>query len=264
MNPLTYFSDAAADYAKYRPDYPTAAIDAILEGLGELEQLVAADIGAGTGIGARMLADRGVRVFAIEPNAAMREAAASHRGVEFREGTAEATNLADASVDLVVCFQAFHWFNREQSLLEFRRILKKSGCLALVWNYWELEDKFTRDYFRLLKKASQPKRTRSLLTQLRRWAKKLLRKAGFFRPYSRLPYFVEVGRHRFNNSKKVDLSGLIGRAQSRGKIPREGEAFEQLVADLKQLYERERNADNFVSIVYRTRVILAQPQSELK
>lgn len=35
MNPLSRFNDRAVDYAKYRPSYPTEAIDKILEGLGE-------------------------------------------------------------------------------------------------------------------------------------------------------------------------------------------------------------------------------------
>ena len=75
MNPLSRFSDRAADYAKYRPSYPEEAIATIMEGLGNPSQLVAADIGAGTGISSRLLAERGVRVLAIEPNTEMREAA---------------------------------------------------------------------------------------------------------------------------------------------------------------------------------------------
>lgn len=39
----------------------------------------------------------------------MREASEPHPKVEFRDGTAEVTNLADASVDLVTNFQAFHY-----------------------------------------------------------------------------------------------------------------------------------------------------------
>ncbi len=40
--------------------------------------LVAADIGAGTGISSHLLAERGVRVLAIEPNVKMRQAALPH------------------------------------------------------------------------------------------------------------------------------------------------------------------------------------------
>ncbi len=99
MNPQDRFSDRAGDYAKYRPSYPAAAIDSILEGLDEPS--VAADIGAGTGISSRLLAERGVRVVAIEPNAEMRQAALPHPLVSFHNGTAENTNLPNASVKVV-------------------------------------------------------------------------------------------------------------------------------------------------------------------
>lgn len=59
LNPLSRFSDRAADYVKYRPSYPAAVIDTILDGL-DAATLVAADIGAGTGISSRLLAQRGV------------------------------------------------------------------------------------------------------------------------------------------------------------------------------------------------------------
>ena len=117
LNPQSRFSDRAEDYAKYRPSYPTAAIDCILQEFKEKSPLIAADIGAGTGISSRLLADRGVRVIAIEPNAAMRQVAEAHPLVEFRHGSAEATKLPDKSVDLVTCFQAFHWFNNDKCLM---------------------------------------------------------------------------------------------------------------------------------------------------
>lgn len=81
LNPQSRFSDRAQDYAKYRPSYPSEAIDCILAGLETSG--IAADIGAGTGISSRLLADRGVKVIAIEPNAAMKQAAESHPLVEF-------------------------------------------------------------------------------------------------------------------------------------------------------------------------------------
>ena len=137
LNPLSRFSDRVEDYIKYRPNYPKPAIDAILKDLASPSQLIAADIGAGTGISTRQLAERGVKVIAVEPNTAMRNAAIDgtpKHNIEWRDGTAEETNLLDASVDLVTCFQAFHWFDPEPTLLEFRRILKESGRLAVVWN----------------------------------------------------------------------------------------------------------------------------------
>ena len=78
MDSVTRFDDRASDYVRYRPSYPVAAIDWILEGVGPPATLVAADVGAGTGISARLLGDRGVRVLAIEPGVKMRGAAAAH------------------------------------------------------------------------------------------------------------------------------------------------------------------------------------------
>src|SRR4051812_31297577 len=56
-NPIGRFSDRAADYVKFRPSYPAGAINWVLADLGPEQDLVAADVGAGTGISARLLGD---------------------------------------------------------------------------------------------------------------------------------------------------------------------------------------------------------------
>ena len=66
LNPQNRFTDRVEDYVKYRPSYPTAAIDKILENF--TLPITAADIGAVTGISSRLLATRCVKVIAIEPN----------------------------------------------------------------------------------------------------------------------------------------------------------------------------------------------------
>lgn len=72
LNPASLFSGRATDYAKYRPSYPKEAITTILEGLDHPSQLVAADVGAGTGIASRLLAKRGIRVIANFVQSSMR------------------------------------------------------------------------------------------------------------------------------------------------------------------------------------------------
>lgn len=246
MNPLSRFSDRAADYAKYRPSYPDQAIATLLEGLGNPSQLVAADIGAGTGISSRLLAERGVRVLAIEPNASMREAASPHPLVEFRNGTAEATNLPDASVDLVTCFQAFHWFDPAPTLLEFHRILKPSGRLALVWNDRSQEDEFTQGYTRLVQIASNNHPAESRLISVD--------------PLLASPLFPHVRYYAFAYQQELDLDALIGRALSVSYIPREGLAHQELISGLQELYNRACSDRGFVYLAYRTNVYLGEPQ----
>lgn len=246
MNPLNRFSDRAADYVKYRPSYPAAAIDKILEGLNSPSQLVAADIGAGTGISSRLLAQRGVRVIAIEPNEAMRQAAQSHQEVEIRDATAEATSLADTSVDLVVCFQSFHWFNPQPTLLEFHRILKYKGRLAVVWNERDRHDEFTAKYTQIVQLASNnhPAEQRRVAVE----------------PLLTSILFPDVQQYTFAYRQDLDLAGLIGRAMSTSYIPQQGEAHQQLISNLQQLYETYCDRNGLVSLVYSTSVFLAQPQ----
>ncbi|MCC3405762.1 MAG: class I SAM-dependent methyltransferase [Microcoleus sp. PH2017_10_PVI_O_A] len=245
MNPLGRFSDRTADYVKYRPTYPAAAIDAILAGLGEPSQLTAADIGAGTGISSRLLAERGLRVLAIEPNTEMRQAAAAHPLVEFRDGTSEASNLPDQSLDLVACFQSFHWFNPVLTLPEFRRILKPSGRLAVVWNLRDRADALTEGYTQIVKSASNnhpaSKRDRSI--------EPLLASADF----------TDVRSLEFANKQDLDLAGLIGRARSSSYMPNSGSPLQKLISDLTELYQAHCGDRGFVSLVYKTIVYLGNP-----
>jgi SAM-dependent methyltransferase len=77
-------------------------------------------------------------VLAIEPNPDMRARMSKLFGstttpqIEIIDATAENTALPSASIDLVAAGRAFHWFDRERALAEFRRILKPRGWIALV------------------------------------------------------------------------------------------------------------------------------------
>jgi SAM-dependent methyltransferase len=247
MNPLCRFSDRAEDYAKYRPSYPEEAITAVLSGLGEPAHLTAADIGAGTGISARLLADRGLHVWAIEPNAAMQQAAIPHPRMTFQTGTAEETGLAEGSIDLVTCFQSFHWFEPIKSLTEFRRLLRSPGRLALIWNDRDQNDPFTAQYTQLIRVASDqhPAEQRHIRTME---AESLVSSA----------LFQNVRHLKFTYRQPVDLQALIGRVRSTSYLPQTGAVYEQLVVDIAQLYEQWIKETGAIELVHRTNVFLAE------
>jgi SAM-dependent methyltransferase len=247
LNPLDRFSDRAEDYAKYRPSYPSAAIDCILSDQEPLKQRVAADVGAGTGISARLLGDRGMQVWAIEPNAAMRNAAVAHPLVTYFNGTAEQTGLEDASVDIVTCFQAFHWFDPSPTLNEFHRILKSTGKLAVVWNNRDPNDPLTTGYTHLVQELSNHHPAESKLVAAD--------------PLSNHPLFQLTQHETFAYEQALNLAGLIGRAQSVSYIPKDAATQEQLVAGLQALYDRWADAEGNVHLSYRTDVFIAKPQS---
>lgn len=129
------FEADAARYARGRPDYP-AEVDSWLRDAVRLEAgKTAIDLGAGTGKFTRRLLATGAEIIAVEPVAAMRaKLAGDLPNVRILAGTAEAIPLPDASLDAVVCAQAFHWFATAAALREVHRVLKPGGVLGLIWN----------------------------------------------------------------------------------------------------------------------------------
>ncbi|MBW4439747.1 MAG: methyltransferase domain-containing protein [Plectolyngbya sp. WJT66-NPBG17] len=244
LDPLNRFSDRATDYQKYRPSYPAAAIDKILSNLGDPTQLIAADIGAGTGISARLLSDRGLQVWAIEPSAAMSAESELYPRVEFRQATAEQTELPNQSVDLVTCFQSFHWFEPDTTLQEFRRILKPTGRLALVWNTRDRSDSLSEEYGQLLRQASDKHPA-------------LEKSFGRTEALPENPYFPTFEEHHFAFEQALDLPALIGNTKSRSYVPSSGELLDRLLQDLEALYQRNANDQGLIYIKYQTLVFIA-------
>lgn len=243
---LTRFSNRAADYALARPSYSPAAIDAALEGLGEPRGLVAADIGAGTGISSRLLARRGVRVYAIEPNAPMR-----HQGeqdsdphIEWRDATGESTGLGARSVDLVLCAQAFHWLDAQRALAEFRRILKPGGRAAVLWNVLDESDDFSKGYATIVARhATDPPQSP--------WF------TGVASPFPGAEGWVLDRTVRTPNAQTLDRAGLLRRALSASYSPTSGPAHESLVGELEALFDRH-SRDGVVTLRYQTEIHLCE------
>jgi SAM-dependent methyltransferase len=234
------FNDRAADYVRFRPTYPPEAVQAILDGLGPSERIVATDMGAGTGISARLLGSRGVRVLAIEPGDAMRRAATPHPNVWWVGGRADATGLRRASVDLVLCAQSFHWFQTPDALAEFARILKPHGRLAIVWNSRSEIDPLTVGYRQAILDVGG-----ETALERARFDPEVITGSGLF---------TAPDRQAFPNIQRLDADGLIGRARSASYVPKTGAAGDRLIALLRALHAQYADVHGLVTLVYETLV----------
>ena len=251
------FSGRVDDYVKARPSYPTALLALLRDRCNLGATSVVADLGSGTGLFTRLLLETGATVHAVEPDDEMRAAAeAISKGAGgFRSvaGTAEATTLADASVDLVTAAQAFHWFDALRTHAELRRILRtpavarEADSVALVWNDRALDaNAFHREYEELLVRRCP--RYRELQGKADTTAKfDALLGAGRWR------------RATLPNEQRLDREGLVGRLLSSSYAPRprdpgHGETF----AELRGLFDRHAEGGS-VAMLYTTVAITGRP-----
>lgn len=150
------FTNKASVYAKFRPSYPRQFIDYLMREVG-MEGKIIADVGAGTGILTRLLADKAQKVIVVEPNQEMLEVLKEHcrmcTNLTAWEGSAEDTGLPEQSVDFITVAQAFHWFDKERTKVEFQRILKQNGRVTLVWNSRSAENNFIKENDALLQRV---------------------------------------------------------------------------------------------------------------
>ncbi len=232
--PTERFTDRAEVYAANRPSYGDDVIACVLDGLGE--HPVVADLGAGTGISSRRLAEHGARVLAVEPNAAMRSAGAGD--VTWVDGTGEKTTLGDAAVDAASAFQAFHWFANACALAEIRRIVRPGGSACLVLNERDERDAFAAAYGDIVRRFAQD------ATEQRR--------TDSVEVFRRLPGRCES--HVFGNGQRLDLAGLIGRTRSSSYLPREGPEAERLLAEVRDLFAGAAR-DGVVDLALTTLVV---------
>lgn len=246
------FSDRVADYVRYRPDYPQALV-AWLHELGVGPDWSVADIGAGTGISSKLFMDAGHTVTAVEPNAAMRDAATAwlKDDPRFRahDGTAEATGLADQSVDLVIAGQAFHWFDKEKVRAEFSRILSPRGLVAIFWNTRRLTGSaFLEGYEQLLLDHGV-----DYVGVAERYADDDAM-AQWFGPGYR-------GMASFRHGQKLDFDALLGRLMSSSYAPKPGHPnHEPMLGALRALFDATQNHGT-IDFDYDTRIFAGHPDA---
>lgn len=243
------FSNRVDDYVRYRPGYPSTILDLLREDCGLNASSLVADIGSGTGKSAEMFLANGNPVFGIEPNREMRDAAErllkSYPRFTSVAASAEATTLPEHCVDFVFSGQAFHWFDRARCRIEFQRILKPAGWMALAWNDRRTDSTpFLQAYEQLL----QDYATDYLQVNHRNIDAAAINE--FFGSEARL--------HKFAIAQHFDFEGLKGRLLSASYAPASGQpGHAEMVSALKQIFSKH-HANGKVRFDYDTLVYVGQ------
>jgi SAM-dependent methyltransferase len=246
-SPEHRFSDRVGNYVRYRPGYPAELLPVLVREAGLTAESRIADIGSGTGISSELFLKAGFRVTGVEPNAPMREAAdrqlAGYPGFESVAGSAQATTLAEESIDLIVAAQAFHWFATPETRAEFDRILRPGGHVALIWNVRLIDSTpFLRGYEDLLLRHGTD------YAEIRHENIDEPALAAFFRgPFATFT---------FANFQTFDFESLKGRLLSSSYSPAPGHpSHEPMLMDLRRLFEIHAR-DGRVTFDYETRLHL--------
>lgn len=241
-NPTERFTGRVESYRRYRPGYPAEVVETLRRECGLTSASSVADVAAGTGLLTEVFLAAGFAVTAVEPNEEMRAACASleqeYPQLRCVAGTAEATGLPNASIDLITVAQAMHWFDLDRTRAEFARILKPGGWCAVLYNNRRPGgDPFHEGYERLLQEFGID----YMAVKGQHMGRKRL--AAFFAPS---PMQSAV----FENAQSFDYAGLEGRILSSSYMPQPGQPrFEEMQAAARKLFA-ETQREGAVTMVH--------------
>jgi ubiquinone/menaquinone biosynthesis C-methylase UbiE len=153
--------------------------------------------------------------------------------------------LPDASCDFVVVGQAFHWFDREKSKVEFKRILKPQGWVVLIWNdrrtdstpflvaYEDLLETYGTDY----KQVNHKQIEKAVIDHF---------------------FGSDCQQVSFYNVQQFDFEGLKGRLLSSSYTPEnDDDRYETMLSKLREIFDKYQ-VDDSVSFEYDTTVFCSR------
>ena len=244
------FGNRVDHYVKFRPHYPEEVYSFLFDRSILNKESVMADIGCGTGISAEIFLNHDHKVFGVEPNENMLNAAKNYlqNNSLFVPvlSSGENTKLESNSVDLIICAQSFHWFDKEKIRLEFKRVLKPKGNVVLMWNDRKTDStdflKVYEDFLQMF--GTDYKEVNHKNTQQREVFEKFF--GGTYEETSML------------NSQILDWEGLKGRVLSSSYMPNEDHPdFAHMIYCLQKIFKRYAENEK-VQMDYDTKIYYGQ------
>lgn len=232
------FGTVADAYDRARPGYPVEAARWLT---GE-DPVRALELGAGTGKLTETLVGLGHNVMASDPDERMLQLLQQRApGAHVRTHGAEEIPLPDQIADVVICAQAWHWFDHEVAIPEIARVLKPGGVLALVWNERDESVPWVARLGRLM--GSNDSQDDQVAT---------LRESEVF---------PEIEEATFRHWQHLDRRGVLDLAASRSYVATLSEADrEATLARVSELYDDYGRGPDGMKLPYVTRCFRARVQ----
>lgn len=242
------YTELASAYVK-RPDYVEEAIDRMLDEAHLNQPGTVCDVGAGAAHLTKVLAKKGHRVYAVEPNPEMRrygEKITSGIGnIFWYEGVGEDTGMKTGYFDLVTFGSSFNVCDQQSALKETHRILKPNGYIACMWNHRDLEEPLQKDIERTIK-ASIPKYDYG---SRRKDQTKTITQSGLFQKVT----YIEASALR-----QISANDFTEGWKSHATLQRQSkENFYRVIEKIKNLVD-SYSKNGMITVPYTTRIWLAQ------
>lgn len=232
----------------HRPEYAPGAIAEMLAYAGVKPGDKSCDVGAGAAHLTLELAKFGLKVWAVEPNDAMRangiKRTERYPDVQWFEGVGEDTGMDPEKFDLVTFGSSFNVCDRQQALKETSRILKAGGYFACMWNHRDLDDPLQQQIEEVIKQniAGYSYGTR------REDQTEIIASSGLFEPVR----FIS-GQVKHQMAAEDFIEGW----KSHGTVYRQSpEVFEKIVSEIRQVVEALHQET--ITVPYTTRIWMAQ------
>lgn len=241
------YTDLAEAYLK-RPDYAQDAINKMLKTADIKRGDMVCDVGAGAAHLTMKLAEAGLKVYAVEPNDAMRANGIRRTecfdNVQWFEGIGEHTGMEDSKFDLVTFGSSFNVCDRLEALVETKRILKDGGWFACMWNHRDLNDPLQAEIEAIFKEEIEDYDYGTR----REDQTDIIQKSGLFRE---VVYIEGMVLHN------VLAEDFIEGWKSHGTVQRQSkEKFGLINQRIREVVESKRQED--IKVPYTTRIWMAQ------
>jgi SAM-dependent methyltransferase len=203
----------AAGYDRHRPRPPRALLELLSRyARADPPQLVV-DLGCGTGLSTRAWSGVAERVIGVEPNQSMLAAAGPAPGVEFVQGYANATGLADGIADIVTCSQSLHWMEPHPVFAEAARVLRAGGVFAAYDYDWPpvVDPELDAAYEAYQERRREVRRRRRIQRGGDRWSK-----SGHLDRMRESGCFAVCREVVFNSIEEGNAERIVGFARSLG------------------------------------------------